>query len=116
VDENYNSQQPEVVQTGGPNGPTQQSNAIGVTGLVTGILGVIFAVCCYPLGILLGIVAVICGFVAKNKNQKFALAGIILGFVSIGLAIVIIILGIIGASFMENMDWEEIIRQLEEAQ
>lgn len=116
MEDNYNNQQPEVVQTGGPNGPTQQSNAIGVTGLVTGIIGVILAVCCYPLGILLGIVALICGFIAKGKNQKYAVAGIVLGSVSIGLALLVIILGAIGASFLQNYDWEQFIRELEQAQ
>ncbi len=122
MDENYtsqDSQQPEVVQTGGPNGPTQQSNANGVTGLVTGILGVINAITCFPLGILVGIVAVICGFVAKNRKQKFALAGIVLGSVAIGVVIITFILGALSVlcpSLMENVSLEGILRQLKEAQ
>jgi len=81
-----------------------------------GILGVIFAICCYPLGIVLGVVAVILGFLAKGKGQKFALAGIILGFVSVGLGIVVFILLQLGAGFLNNFDWENYINELEQMQ
>lgn len=114
MDDNYNNERPEVV-TGGPSGPSQ-SNALGVTGLVLGILGVIFAICCYPLGLTLGVIAIILGFIAKSKNQKFAMASIILGFVSLGLGVLIIILGKLGASFLENFDWENWINQMESMQ
>jgi len=109
-DNNYNDR-PEVVETGGPSGPTQQSNALGVTALVTGIIGAVTAFCCPYLGIPLGIVAVICGFIGKGKYQKYAVAGIVLGFVSIGLGIISVIIG----QVLGNLDWEQIIRDLEQA-
>lgn len=108
-----NSVRPEVVETGGPSGPPP-SNALGVTGLVTGIIGAVVALCCPILGFILGIVALICGFLAKGKNQKYATAGIILGFVSLGLGILGIILGQLGLKFLEEYNWEQFIQEMEQ--
>jgi len=100
LEDNYNG---EVVQG--------QSNALGVVGLVTGILGVIFAICCYPVGIFLGIISLIFGFIAKGKNQKFAKASIILGIISIGLGILILILARVGFELLGNFDFEGWLEQ-----
>jgi hypothetical protein len=83
----------EAPRTGGNGGaaapPARQSNALGTVGLITGILGLILAVCCYPLGIVLGLVALICGFIAKAKGQRFAVASIILGLLCLALVFVV---------------------------
>lgn len=66
---------------------------VAVTSLIFGILGFLL------LGIIGGIVAVICGHVAKSKIAKdpqnlggegMALAGLIMGYVQIGISILII--------------------------
>lgn len=111
MEDNYYNERPEVVHAGGPPGPPQ-SNALGITALVTGIIGTVIAFCCPYLGFPLGIVAVVCGFIGKSKYQKYAVAGIVLGFVAIGLGIVSVILG----QILEGLDWEQIIRELEQAQ
>ena len=70
----------------------QQSNALGIISLVSGILCVFFAFCCSYLGMVLGLVAIICGIIANTNKQKFALAGIILGAVGLILAIIALVL------------------------
>lgn len=115
MEDNYNNERPEVVTGGPPNGGTQ-SNALGVVSLVLGIIGVV-VFCCNPLPIILGVIAVICGFIAKSKGQKFAMAGIILGFIAIGLNIIILILLQVGGGMVEeffnNFDFEQWLEGLE---
>ncbi|MEV7088212.1 DUF4190 domain-containing protein [Streptomyces sp. NPDC093085] len=69
-------------QTGWQQG---QSNGMGITALVLGILAVV-SFCFWGLGILLGVLALIFGFVGRGRAQRgeannagMALAGIILG-------------------------------------
>ncbi|MEU9181004.1 DUF4190 domain-containing protein [Streptomyces sp. NPDC048550] len=80
-------------------GYPQKSNGFGVTALVLGIVGV---VTCY-LGVLFGVPAVIFGALGRGKarrgeadNGSMALAGIILGSVSILISILMIALVIAG--------------------
>ncbi len=68
-------------------------NTLGTVSLVTGILAVIFFLCCPYLAVILGLVAIICGILASQRQQKYALAGIILGAVGIVLGIIFAILG-----------------------
>lgn len=70
------------------NSPGQKNHALGITALVTGILGIILAICCSPLGALLGIVALVCGIIAAGRQLKFAVAGIVLGAIALGLGII----------------------------
>lgn len=79
------------------------NNSLGVTSLVTGILGLLLAFCCSPLGALLGIVALVCGIVGNGRQQRNAVAGIVLGAISIFLGILLSIftLPLIFAIFFE---------------
>lgn len=114
MDDNYYNEEPEVVQ---PGSQTPANNdTIGIIGLVAGILSVILAICCYPLGLLLGVIAIVCGFVAKGKKQKFAVAGIVLGFIAIALGILVVILSVIGLTFFNTMEWQEFISDFEQFQ
>lgn len=104
--DNYNDQSPFHE----PSQPPVQSHALGITSLVTGIIGLIFAFCCLPLGIILGLVALICGIIGKGKGQNYALAGIILGALAIGLSVVSLFIGL---ATLGNIDWEELFREFE---
>lgn len=82
-----------------------ENNSLGVTSLVTGILGLLFAFCCSPLGALLGVVALVCGIIGNSRQQRFAVAGIVLGAISIflGILLSIFILPFIVAGFIEAL-------------
>jgi len=84
--------------------------SLGMVALILGIIGVIlsFIPCVNFLGILLGIAALICGIIAKNQNQKFAMAGIILGVVAIVIYILILIALWAGLAGLEHIFQEEI--------
>jgi len=83
MDNNYYSERPDVVQPA-----PVENNTLGVTGLVTGILGLVFAFCCSPLGVLLAVVALVCGIMANGRRQKFAIAGIVLGAIALVLGVI----------------------------
>jgi membrane-bound ClpP family serine protease len=86
----------------------KQNNTLGIIGLVTGILALLFF-CCPILGVILAVVALVCGIIAKGQNQKFALAGIIMGIIALLLSIGVLAVGSI-------IDWEEILRNIEQMQ
>lgn len=116
MDDNYCSEEPEIVKSEVPSNPPPNYTT-SIIGLVIGVFGVFIVLCCYPLGLLLGTVAVICGFVAKSKNQRFAVASIVLGFVAIGLGFFTIVLGIFGSKlFINNPEWQEFINKLQQTQ
>lgn len=85
MEDNY-TKTPEIIQNGGNTNP---NNTLGTVGLVSGITGLIFDFCCSPLGVLLGIVALVCGILAQGRNQKFAAAGIVLGAIALALGLVL---------------------------
>ncbi|MBS3942854.1 MAG: hypothetical protein KGZ32_01250 [Dethiobacter sp.] len=68
------------------------NNTLGIIGLVAGITGFLMVACCWPLGILLGITALVCGFLAKSRKQRFAGAGIILGIITLITAVIFVII------------------------
>lgn len=72
----------------------KENNTLGIVSLVTGIIGLILSPCCGFISIPLGIAALVCGFMAKGQNQRFALAGLILGAITLVVAIIMIIIGI----------------------
>jgi hypothetical protein len=69
------------------------NNTLGIVSLVSGILSLIFIFCCGYLAIILGIVALVCGILAQQKQQQYALAGIILGAAGIVLGIIFTVIG-----------------------
>lgn len=85
-----------------------------MAGLVLGIGGVIFAVCCAPLGIVLAILAVVFGFLGKSqvdgdpalyRGRGMAIAGIICGFAGVAIAILGFILFFTGV-YDTTWNWE----------
>jgi|GEM_PF-424129 len=77
-----------------------KTNGYAIASMVLGIVSIPLVCCCY-IGIIPAILAVIFGFVARNqikespypqKGNGMALAGIITGFCSIGLIIILLAL------------------------
>lgn len=96
--------QPQPGPYGSPYGYTAppEKNALGIWSLVLGILSVIMLFSCF-VGVLAGIPAVITGHLSRKAHKEgladnpgLALAGIITGWVTIGLTI----LGIIGLALL----------------
>ena len=85
--------QPAVTPPGPPPA-SNQTDGLSIASLVCGIIGFL----CYPLGLFLGLAAVICGHISRKRlfeqtgskeGGGLALAGVILGYIAmtIGLAI-----------------------------
>ena len=71
----------------------KKDNTLGIVSLASGIAGVLLAFCCPYIDIVLGITAVVCGFLAYNKKQDYAVAGIVLGALAIIIGIIVTIIG-----------------------
>ncbi|MDO3702469.1 hypothetical protein Q3W71_12365 [Micromonospora sp. C28SCA-DRY-2] len=78
-----------------------QQNTLGLVSLILGIASIPL-VCCFYLGIPVGIAAVVTGYLGKQKatqglasNAGQAKAGLICGAVGAGLGILLIILGVV---------------------
>ncbi len=90
--------------------PTVMRNGLGVAALITGILG-LFGSCSVVFGVLLGIVAVILGLVARGRvkrgqanNGGIATAGIVLGILAIIVSIAWIVWVFQGADVPQFFD------------
>jgi hypothetical protein len=84
--------------------PPTGNNTKGVIALVLGILGFVFAICCSLLGLIIGVVAIILGRVARKEiastggaqgGDGMAKAGFILGIVDVVISVILIIVGIV---------------------
>lgn len=86
----------------GPGSPQQPSNGLGLSAMIVGIAS-IPALCLCGLGILTGIVAVVLGFLGRQKAERgeatnggMALAGIITGGVAVVLGTLWLVVGLVG--------------------
>jgi hypothetical protein len=84
----------------GPGAPANNSKAVAA--LVCGIAGIVFAFCCGPIGIALGIVGIVLGYLSKQEIQRsagtqgggqLAQGGLITGIVAIVLAVIMMGIG-----------------------
>jgi hypothetical protein len=73
--------------------------------MVTGIVSILAACCCSPLGIVGGAVAVVLGFVSQNQikergqsNRGMAIAGLATGAVGVVLSIILLIINFANGS------------------
>mgnify|MGYP006286930151 CR=1 FL=1 len=91
-----------------------KNNGMAIASMVLGIVSIPLICCCY-IGVATGILAVIFGFLSGNKikesngaekGEGMALAGIILGFSAIGLAAVLIIIGLATGETFDLREWE----------
>ncbi|HEX3027438.1 MAG TPA: DUF4190 domain-containing protein [Clostridia bacterium] len=92
-----------------------KNDSFAIASLVLGITGVVTVFCC--IGIIPCILAVIFGFISNNRIKKsggalkgkgMAIAGLVLGFVGVGIFIKMLISLAIG-----GFNWEEFRRQVE---
>lgn len=103
---------PATTQQAPLNYQTQQTlpvDGLAVASLVLGLISVP-GDCLYGLGIIPGILAIVFGFIARSRIQRgesggtgMALAGLILGFISSGL-VVLVILGLVVAGLVASMN------------
>lgn len=98
-----------------------KNNGMAIASLVLGIAGIPFICCCYS-GTIMGILAVVFGFISRNKirasggtekGDGMALAGIITGFVAVGLSILLIVLSLTNV-LSSNEFWNEFQKQLQQ--
>lgn len=95
----------------GAPGVAPASNGMAVGALVTGIIGLLFAVLFFPLGIILGIVATVLGFIAMrkantleataqqqgmpvNSRKGLAIGGLATGIISLVISLALLVFGI----------------------
>ena len=117
VNENTYYQQAPVMNA--PNTPSVQptTDGLGIASMVLGIVSVVVC-CCYGAGLLLAIPGLILGLVAKKspitgKRSGFALAGIIISSISIGLNLIFLIYVIAALSTgLEN--YEDLFKQFQD--
>ena len=102
---------------------------MAITALVLGILAVLFFFVFFPIGFILGVLAIIFGFIGRARANRdprmgrkgMALAGIILGAITLVLVIVVgIIIGVLiseadnNIDNIDNLDQQEIQEQFEQ--
>jgi hypothetical protein len=82
-----------------PRRPKGGGNGLAITSMVLGIISLVMVCCCAWVSPLLGISALITGFMANSKGQSkgMAMAGIITGALGTLAAVVLIILVLTGA-------------------
>lgn len=103
---------------GSPPGPTGPRNGMGVAALVVAIIALV-ASCSIAGGLVLGVVAVILGFVGRARvkrgeadNGGVALTGIVLGFVAIVVSLAFIALYV---GFFNKYGGQELVDCLQSA-
>lgn len=96
----YYSNQEGFSASGAKNDP------FATTSMVTGIVGVPF-LCCWPIALILAIIATVFGALSMNKIKKangalggkgMAIAGLVLGISVIAISIILLIIGILSDS------------------
>lgn len=87
----------------GPPAPTG-NNTKAIIALVLGVLGLVLAICCSPLTLVMGVVAIVLGRLSRKEiaatggaqsGDGMAKAGFILGIVDVAVAVILIVLGIV---------------------
>jgi hypothetical protein len=81
--------------------PAQPQNTLGLVGMILGIAAIPL-ICCFYLGLPLGIAAAIVSYLGLNKvkqglanNRGMALAGLICGSVAVAIGLILIILSVV---------------------
>ena len=79
-------------------GSPQQQNGMAIAALICGIIGAVLGLCCWPLGIIASIAALITGFLGLKQSDAsggsgrgMAIAGLVLGGIGILLAVLVLV-------------------------
>lgn len=117
---NFSNNMPPNMPPYPPVQPKPVNNGFAIASMVLGIISIPLSCCCY-IGAIPAILAIIFGFIARNQiSESFgaqtgdgmALAGIIMGFCTIGILIVLLILSINNNTSTEF--WKNFYKGLEE--
>ena len=100
-----------------PTEPPKEKNPTAITSMVLGIIGVVSICCCGVGAPVFGIAALICAIVSKSKTGKMngmAIAGLIMGIVSIVFGVAWLIFFFVGMSNggLDYSEFEEIFDDL----
>ncbi|WP_404352285.1 DUF4190 domain-containing protein [Phycicoccus jejuensis] len=87
---------PSMPAPGLPGGNAGGNNIKAIIALVLGVLGLVFAFCCWPLGLILGIGGAVLGFLAKQEiartgqaGRGLAQGGFVTGIIAVVLSIIV---------------------------
>jgi predicted RNA-binding Zn-ribbon protein involved in translation (DUF1610 family) len=80
--------------------PSSQTNGLAIASMVVGIVSLVTLMGCFPVGAVLGIVAVVFGHMGRKQSKSMsgaigggmAMAGLSMGWVSVGLSLAILAL------------------------
>jgi len=78
------------------------NNTLGTISLITGIVGLVMFFCCIVIDVILAIIAIVTGILGYKDNQQYALLGIILGSITLGLS-VLAIAGLVSLAILEGL-------------
>ncbi len=88
--------------------PPKKANALAIIGLILGILSIPLG-CCAWYGLIAGIPGLICSIIGYRQTKSgIGLAGIICSIIGMVISLVILVLGLIGLSMLNNMDQSEL--------
>jgi hypothetical protein len=90
---------------------------LSIASLVTGIVGLVLACCCAPIGLISAIAAIVTGIIGLKKNnfsndyeKVFCIVGIVLGAIAL---ILNIAMGIYGVSqFLSTSQYKDMMNEL----
>lgn len=90
--DNTNQQVVPPVYNNNQSAPQNQSNALAIVSLVMGILSIVLC-CCYGIGIIFGIIGLVCAIIAKKKGQSAGMstAGLICSIIGSVFSVIAII-------------------------
>lgn len=96
---------------------SQKDNSFGVASLVLGLISTVFLFF-FPLGLILGLVGLIFGFVQRRKHKNpWATWGIVLSIIGIVLGILFAYTILSGISQMLNSpEYQQLLQQAQQAQ
>lgn len=116
--QSWGGQSPEYGQPGYGAAPSTGSNGMAVGALVLGLLSVPLGI--IVLGGLLGLVAVILGFIGVSRAQAMggtgkgmAITGIVSGFLGMLAAGVVVALGLSAFSFLNSAEGQDTLEQIQ---
>lgn len=98
---------------------------MAVAALTLGILSIVFFFLFFPIGFILGVLAIVFGFIGRARAKRdprigrkgMAMAGAILGIITVVLVVVIgILIGIVFSEIddIDTLDQQELEQQLED--
>ncbi|MGI5861568.1 MAG: DUF4190 domain-containing protein [Myxococcales bacterium] len=100
---------PQYLPPAGPSQPAK-TDPFAVTSLVLGATSVFFAACCFPLTLVLGLLAVVFGVVAlsrisssRMRGKGLAIAGIITGIAGPAIGLLLFLLAMVGGAATEEI-------------